>query len=109
MNTKPSENGLLHVVSSCRWSVTVIENNIKVSDYGYTQFDLPNNQDFTQYDDLTEEQVLQWVWITSEDQGGVNKENIEKHLSDKIEEEKNKANVVLQNPWDKPEYETPSE
>lgn len=112
MKTKPSSDGLTNVVESCRWGVTGVDSQnptIKFSEFGNTHFDSPNSQEFTAYNDLTEQQVLEWVWSAPEKKGGVDKTKIEKIVSEQIELQKNPPSVVLSNPWDKPEYETPSE
>lgn len=97
MDTKPSDDGLTNVVISCQWTCNAItggENPTEASSYGYAHFSSPNPQDFTAYDNLTQEQVLGWVWTS-----GVSKEGVEAGLDSNIEQKLNPPSIILPNPW----------
>ena len=61
--------------------------------YGSSTFTAPTGS-FTPYPDLSEEQVLDWVWA-----GGVDKTAIEANVSAQIENQINPPIVCLPNPW----------
>ena len=61
--------------------------------YGSSTFTAPTGS-FTPYPDLSEEQVLDWVWA-----GGVDKVSIEANVSAQIENQINPPIVCLPNPW----------
>jgi hypothetical protein len=102
MDTKPSEDGLTDVVVSCQWSATATDNTLSASNYGYTQFGAPQVEDFTAYADLTQEQVLTWVWSAPPENGGVNQESMEAGLTASIAQQQNPPTVILPNPWNQP-------
>lgn len=100
MTTNPSLDGLTNVVVSATWSVEAenvdnsnpdMANIITSAVGGITNFNKPNLIDFTQYSDLTEEQVLEWVWSS-----GVSKDGVESKLSKKVT---SNQDAVLPNPW----------
>ncbi len=61
--------------------------------YGSSTFTAPTGS-FTPYPDLSEEQVLDWVWA-----GGVDKTAIEANVAAQIENQINPPIVCLPNPW----------
>lgn len=110
LDTKLHEDSLEKVVKSCRYTIVAVSDDdpsIIVSDYGYSNFETPSSDDFALYDDLTEEQVLGWVWAS-----GV-KESREAGLEDRIYQIKNPPTVILQKPWENvpvvPPVEPPTE
>ena len=99
MDTRPSEDGLTDVVISCQWAVSATEDSYSASNYGYTQFGAPQAEDFTAYSDLTQEQVLSWIWSAPQENGGVDQAAQEQALADSIEQQRNPVTVILPNPW----------
>ena len=81
-------------VFTAHWRCTASDGDFSASSYGTAGFSQdPESASFTPYDQLTEEQVLGWVW-----NDGVDKESIEASLQSKIDANKNPttANGV---PW----------
>jgi hypothetical protein len=114
MDTKPSEDGLTDVVISCQWSVqgseqqtpsgplNYVNPSYTASNFGYTKFAPPQAGDFTAYANLTQEQVLGWVWAAPAENGGVDKAAVEQGLADNIAQQQNPPTVILPNPWAQP-------
>jgi len=97
MDTKPSDNGQTDVVISCQWNCNATTGGdapTTASNYGYANFDPPSTQDFTAYPDLTQDQILGWVWSA-----GVDKAAVEAGLDAQIEKILNPPSVILSNPW----------
>lgn len=99
MDTKLQEDGFTNVVVSCQWALQGVDGTLTASNYGYTKFGQPNPQDFVVYDNLTQEQVLSWVWAAPSDMGGVDKTAAEAGIAAQIEAQRNPPVVVLPNPW----------
>jgi hypothetical protein len=67
-------------VYTAHWTVSATDEGYSASSYGSCGFD---GELTTPYEDLTKEQVLEWVWET------VNKEETEASLASQIEAQKN--------------------
>ncbi len=96
LDTKLVDGDLQKVVKSCRWSVDATDNEesaTTASTFGYADFDSPEAGAFVAYDDLTEEEVLNWVWAK------VDKTTVENGLAGTIEEKKAPEVTILRNPW----------
>ena len=100
MVTNPSLDGLTDVVVSATWSAEAenvdnsnpaMANIITSAVGGIANFGTPNSTDFTQYADLTQEQVLTWVWAS-----GVSKDGVEAELLKKVTPNQD---TILPNPW----------
>jgi hypothetical protein len=102
MDTKPSEDGLTDVVVSCQWSLSGTDGDYSASNFGYTKFAPPQAGDFTAYANLTQEQVLGWVWAAPAENGGVDKASAEQGIDSQIEQQMNPPTVILPNPWAQP-------
>ena len=50
------------VVTSASWRVNAIEGELRGTSHGTVNFPAPDGDKFTAYDDLTEAQILSWVW-----------------------------------------------
>jgi len=68
-------------VTTAHWTVTATDGDFSASSYGTCGFD---GELITPYEDLTEEQVLGWVWAN-----GVDKDATEESLAAQIELQKN--------------------
>jgi uncharacterized lipoprotein YmbA len=99
MDTKPQQDGLENVVVSCRWSLSGTDGEQIKSNFGYTHFEAPQTGDFTAYADLTEAQVLAWVWAAPSENGGVVQADAETAVEAAIEAARTPPTVVLGNPW----------
>jgi hypothetical protein len=67
-------------VYTAHWTVSATDGDFSASSYGSCGFD---GELITPYEDLTKEQVLEWVWEK------VNKEETEASLAAQIEAQKN--------------------
>lgn len=100
MVINPSLDGLTDVVVSATWSAEAenvdnsnpdMANIITAAVGGTASFGQPSSTDFTQYADLTQNQVLQWVW-----ESGVSKDGVETELLQKVTPNQD---TILPNPW----------
>ena len=81
-------------VYTAHWICRATDGEFSASSYGTAGFQQdPEAESFTPYEDLTEEQVLGWVWA-----GGVDKDATEAALAAKIEAEKNPT-TAAGTPW----------
>ena len=72
-------------VYTAHYRVVATDGEFSASSYGTARFSQdPEAESFVPYDQLTEEQVLQWVWAD-----GVDKDATEAALQAKIDAEKN--------------------
>ena len=76
------------------WRCTASDGDYSASSYGTAGFTPdPESEDFVAYDDLTEADVLAWVWES------VDKDATEEALAAKIEADKNPVTAAGV-PWD---------
>jgi len=99
MDTAPSEDGLTDVVKTVHWRANaeevVGEETYTATVYGSVGVGDPTPDNFVDYADLTEADVLAWVWDSSEDF----KTDQEANLANQIEDQKNPKIETLPNPW----------
>jgi hypothetical protein len=97
MSCKPSLDGQQNVVIMALWQcVGVAQNGLdQVSSAmgGNTQFTYTQGSPFTPYDQLTQQQVLGWVWQQ------VSQTDIEAEIADKIAVQINPPVVTPPLPW----------
>ena len=72
------EGDLTDVVVTAHWTLDDTQDGYTASTYGSATFPAPSD-DFTPYEDLTEEQVLGWVW-----DNGVDKDQQEAVVAERI-------------------------
>ena len=96
MNCIPKEGQLIDVVYLIYWTRYAKKENIEVSVFGTMICDSPSETDFTAYDDLTFEQVCQWL------ESGLNVSELDFNLNDKINNIINPPIVVLPLPFTNP-------
>lgn len=93
-----SISDLAHYVNSggvivAYWQATAVDGAYSASAYGTASFiPDPDSPDFIPYEDLTESDVLDWVYSR------VNKSDVEESLTGKIEEDKTPA-ISQGVPW----------
>jgi hypothetical protein len=58
----PQLGSSVNVVVAANWRVWAEENGVRATDHGRVHFPPPQGTKFTQYEDLAEETILQWVW-----------------------------------------------
>ena len=90
---KPTEGTLTDVVITADWRCNGSQDNYSGTCYGSCSFAPPSGS-FTPYEDLTQEQVLQWCY-----ENGVDKTAIEANVTLQIENQINPPVVVLPLPW----------
>lgn len=80
-------------VFTAHWRAVASDGDFSASSYGTAGFSQdPEAADYIPYEDLTEEQVLAWVWES------VDKENTEASLQSKIDADKNPTSATG-TPW----------
>jgi hypothetical protein len=93
MDTAPSEDGLTDVVKVVHWRYQAVNGEYTSEVYGAMGCATPSDTDFTAYDDLTYDQVCEWL------AAGNNVEAMELNLDTQIENLKNPPIVNLPLPW----------
>ena len=90
---KPTEGSLTDVVITADWRCNGTDETYSGTCYGSCSFAPPSGS-FTPYEDLTQEQVLDWCYAN-----GVDKTAIEANVTSQIENQINPPVVVLPLPW----------
>ena len=90
---KPTEGTLTDVVITADWRCNGTQETYSGTCYGSCSFQPPSGS-FTPYEDLTQDQVLQWCY-----ENGVDKTAIEANVTAQIENQINPPVVVLPLPW----------
>jgi hypothetical protein len=97
MDTAPSEDGLTNVVKVVHWRYQAEQvegdKTYNAEVYGAMGCATPSDTDFTAYDDLTYDQVCEWLVA------GNNVEAMNENLATQIENQKNPPIVNLPLPW----------
>jgi len=88
-------NGFTEVVLSAGWRCTGVDGEFSASAYGSVTFPQPEEGgSYTPYADLTEEQVLGWVW-----ENGVDKDATEASVAGQVEALVNPSVITPPLPW----------
>jgi len=96
LNVKLAEDGLTQVVYNVHWRLVGTDGEYSASAYGTAGISAPTSNDFTPYDQLTEEQVRAWVIeALGIDQVAAYEANIVRQ----IEAQKTPVDAALQPPW----------
>ena len=90
---KPTEGTLTDVVITADWRCNGTDETYSGTCYGSCSFAPPTGS-FTPYEDLTEQQVLDWCY-----ENGVDKTAIEANVTAQIENQINPPVVSLPLPW----------
>jgi len=90
---KPVEGTLTDVVITADWRCNGTDGTYSGTCYGSSSF-APPTENFTPYDQLTEQQVLDWCFAN-----GVDKTAIEANVTAQIQNQINPPVVVLPLPW----------
>lgn len=91
---KPAEGQYTDVVITAGWRCNGVNGGYTATSYSSTSFAGPGDP-FTPYDQLTEQQVLDWCWAD----GGVNKAEVEATVEQKIQSQINPPVIQLPLPW----------
>jgi hypothetical protein len=90
---KPTEGTHTDVVITADWRCNGSQDNYSGTCYGSTSFQPPSGS-FTPYEDLTEQQVLDWCFAN-----GVDKTAIEANVTQQIENQINPPVIAPPLPW----------
>jgi hypothetical protein len=100
---KPTEGTLTDVVITADWRCNGSQDQYSGTCYGSASFQPPSGS-FTPYDQLTEQQVLDWCFAN-----GVDKTAIEANVTAQINDQINPPVVALPLPWVEPAPPVPPE
>ena len=90
---KPAEGTLTDVVITADWRCNGTQDQYSGTCYGSCSFQPPSGE-FTPYEDLTQEQVLNWCYAN-----GVDQKAIEANVTQQIENQIDPPVVTLPLPW----------
>jgi hypothetical protein len=90
---RPTEGSLTDVVITADWRCNDSQDQYSGTCYGSCSFQPPSGE-FTPYDQLTEQQVLNWCYAN-----GVDKTAIEANVTQQINDQINPPVVTLPLPW----------
>ena len=93
---KPTEGSLTDVVITADWRCNGTDGTYSGTCYGSASFQ-PPTENFTPYEDLTEQQVLDWCYAN-----GVDKSAIEANVTQQIENQINPPIIAPPLPWVEP-------
>ena len=79
---KPTEGSLTDVVITADWRCNGSQDNYSGTCYGSASFQPPTGS-FTPYEDLTEQQVLDWCYANGVDQAAI-EANVTQQINDQI-------------------------
>ena len=97
LDCRVQEDGLSDVVYQCHWrcSATEVDGDKTYSASVYSTCSVPGpGTPFTPYADLTQDQVLGWIWAN-----GVDRAATEAAVQQQIELQKHPVTVSLAPPW----------
>jgi hypothetical protein len=87
-------DGYTDVVVEVAWSCIGTDGTYSATIPGLTRVTFTGSSEFTPYSDLTEEQVLNWVWSS-----GVDEASVQAQIDTQIELQINPPIVMLPLPW----------
>jgi len=98
MSTQKVDGDLQNVVIQAGWRANgyraVNSSTYQTTVYGSVGFTSPDPTSFTPYDELSSEQVLEWIWTN-----GVNKDTTEEGINKQLDQLINPPVVQLPLPW----------
>ena len=93
LDCKPQEDGKTDVVVVAHWQCTGTQDKYTAQVYGTASFTLKQGSNFTPYADLTQDQVLGWVWQS------VDKDATEVNVNAQLEAQINPPIISPPLPW----------
>jgi hypothetical protein len=93
MDCKPQEGDLTDVVITAHWRCNGTDGTFNATVYGTCSFSQPG-EPFTPFDQLTEQQVLDWCWAS-----GVDKDATEANIDTQIANQVTPPIVTPPLPW----------
>jgi len=97
MDAYPEVDGETDVVFTVHWTLSGTDGTYSGSSYGSTGVTVDGSAPFTPYADLTQDQVLGWIWTS-----GVDKDAQEANVAQQIENQINPPVVTPPLPWADP-------
>lgn len=94
MQCVPQEGSMTDVVMNVAWRCNGTDGTYNATVYSTCAVPTPAGPTFTPYADLTQDQVLGWIWTN-----GVDKDATQANLDTQIANLVNPPIVVLPNPW----------
>lgn len=94
MSSQVQLDGYTDVVVQVAWTCSGTDGTYYANIPGLTRVTFGGGPDFTPYTDLTEEEVLNWVWNS-----GVDQSSVQAEIDTQIELQVNPPIVVLPLPW----------
>lgn len=94
----PEYSGQSNVVTTAHWRCTGEQDGFTASVYSTCAFTVPEGVDLTPYGELTEGQILSWVWTS-----GVDKDATEAAVQQQIKNQINPPMVSPPLPWAAPQ------
>ena len=95
MRCVPQVAGVENLVVECGWRATASDGPHSATAYGSCSWSQPESAEgFTPYAELTEDQVLGWVWSS-----GVDREATEAAVAAQLDALVRPATVMAQLPW----------
>ncbi len=94
LDCKVSEGDLSDVCIVAHWQCSDIVDGYSASVFATCSLPSPDPESFTPYADLTQEQVLEWIWAN-----GVDKDATEAAVLQQIKNQKNPPVVAPPLPW----------
>ena len=93
MVVKPVDGAYTDCVVTAAWRCTAVDGDHSASNYGSMGFASPSG-DFIAYPDLTEADVLGWIWAS-----GVDKAEVEANVARELDAQVNPPVVSKSLPW----------
>ena len=93
LDTKPKEGDYTDVVVTAHWQCVGVDGDYTAIVYRTCSFPAPSDP-FTPYADLTQDEVLNWIW-----ENGVDRIATEDSVAAQIESQINPPVVALPLPW----------
>lgn len=93
LDTLRSANGLSDIVQVIHWRYIAKEDTYYTETYGAVSLDPPEAENFTAFNDLTEEQVVAWL------SNKLDVPAMQLQLQKSLEELKNPPTATLSPPW----------
>lgn len=94
MDCYPQQDGLTDVVFTVHWTCSGTDGTYNGSVYGTCGVTLNPDEPYTAYADLTQDQVLGWIWSS-----GVDKDSAEASVQSQIDGQINPTVVTPPLPW----------
>ena len=94
MDAYPEVDGQTDVVFNCHWQCSGVQDTYSASVYSTCAVPAPSGDAFTPYSDLTQAQVLGWIWAN-----GVDQTATEAAVQQQINDQINPTVVTPALPW----------